>query len=79
MTPVFPHTPEEVEAMERVWKEDGRHSIIDMLSALYGIILVVMGVAFPISQVISSQIPSSYYQVFIFLLTKTFSLLYCFK
>jgi len=75
MTPVFPHTPEEVEAMERVWKEDGRHSIIDMLSALYGIILVVMGVAFPISQVISSQIPSSYYQVFIFLLTKTFSLL----
>lgn len=63
MTPVFSHTPEEVEAMERVWKEDGKHSIIDMLSALYGIILVVMGVSFPISQVISSQIPYSYYQV----------------
>ena len=37
---------------------------MNLLSALYGIILVVMGVAFPISQVISSKIPSSYYEVF---------------
>lgn len=34
-----------------------------MLSALYGIMLVVMGVAFPTSQVISSKIPSHYYEV----------------
>jgi hypothetical protein len=36
---------------------------VDMLSALYGIILVVMGVAFPTSQVISIKIPSHYYEV----------------
>lgn len=34
-----------------------------MLSALYGIMLVVMGVAFPTSQVISIKIPSHYYEV----------------
>ena len=40
-------------------------STMDLLSALYGIILVVMGMAFPIAQVISSKIPSSYYEVLI--------------
>ena len=40
-----------------------RQATVDLLSALYGIILVVMGVAFPISQVISIKIPSHYYEV----------------
>lgn len=37
--------------------------MVDMLSAVYGIVVVVMGVAFPISQVISSKIPPLYYEV----------------
>lgn len=51
MTPVFPHSPDQLDVLEQIWKEDGRHAIIDVFSTLYGIILVVMGVAFPISQV----------------------------
>lgn len=34
------------------------------LSALYGKILVVMGIAFPMAEVISSYVPPSFYEVF---------------
>lgn len=33
------------------------------LSALYGKLLVVMGIAFPMSEVISTHIPHSFYEV----------------
>jgi hypothetical protein len=33
------------------------------LSALYGKILVVMGIAFPMAEVISTYIPPSFYEV----------------
>jgi len=34
-----------------------------VLSALYGKLLVVMGIAFPMSEVISTYIPPSFYDV----------------
>lgn len=34
------------------------------LSALYGKLLIVMGIAFPMAEVISSYIPPSFYEVF---------------
>lgn len=38
-----------------------------ILSALYGKLLVVMGIAFPMSEVISTYIPPSFYDVSIFI------------
>ncbi|XP_046450947.1 uncharacterized protein LOC124199245 isoform X2 [Daphnia pulex] len=60
--PHHPHNPSEKAI--KLWKEHGKPATVDMLSALYGIILVVMGVAFPTSQVISIKIPSHYYEGF---------------
>ncbi|XP_046442073.1 proton channel OtopLc-like isoform X2 [Daphnia pulex] len=63
------HQRNHPEKVIKLWKQHGnRHNIrqatVDMLSALYGIMLVVMGVAFPTSQVISIKIPSHYYEGF---------------
>lgn len=58
------HQRNHPEKMVKLWKQQGKQATVDILSALYGIMLVVMGVAFPISQVISSKIPSHYYEGF---------------
>lgn len=42
-----------------------RQALSTTLSALYGKILVVMGIAFPMSEVISTHIPHSFYEVMI--------------
>ncbi|XP_042217776.1 proton channel OtopLc-like isoform X2 [Homarus americanus] len=46
------------------WKQEGNDSLIACLSALYGKLLVVMGMAFPIAEVISHDIPISFYNGF---------------
>ena len=48
-------------------------SLIICLSALYGKLLVVMGMAFPMAEVISKDLPSSFYNVSIYIFTKNFS------
>lgn len=40
-----------------------------MLSAVYAKLLVVMGIAFPLAEVISHKIPASYYEVNLSLLS----------
>jgi len=40
-----------------------RQALATTLSALYGKLLVVMGIAFPMSEVISTHIPHSFYEV----------------
>lgn len=44
-----------------------RDAIATTLSALYGKLIVVMGIAFPMAEVISTYIPPSFYEVGIFL------------
>ena len=41
-----------------------RDALATTLSALYGKLLVVMGIAFPMAEVISSYIPPSFYEAF---------------
>lgn len=41
-----------------------RYALATTLSALYGKLLVVMGIAFPMAEVISSYIPPSFYEAF---------------
>lgn len=38
-------------------------SLVIMLSAVYAKLLVVMGISFPLAEVISHKIPASYYEV----------------
>ncbi|XP_074101203.1 proton channel OtopLc-like [Cotesia typhae] len=45
-------------------KHLGAYALATTLSALYGKLLVVMGIAFPMSEVISSYIPPSFYEAF---------------
>jgi hypothetical protein len=40
-----------------------RDALTSTLSALYGKLLVVMGIAFPMAEVISTYIPPSFYEV----------------
>ncbi|XP_073833057.1 proton channel otopetrin-like c [Musca autumnalis] len=47
--------------MPRVKKSD---ALATLFSALYGKILVVMGIAFPMAEVISTYIPPSFYEVY---------------
>lgn len=42
---------------------DRGDALATTLSALYGKLLVVMGVAFPMAEVISTYIPPSFYEV----------------
>lgn len=46
------------------WKKKGLDSLQAVASALYCKILVILGLAFPMSEVISSQVPRGYYQLF---------------
>ncbi|XP_050730889.1 uncharacterized protein LOC127005808 isoform X2 [Eriocheir sinensis] len=46
------------------WRQEGNDSLIACVSALYGKLLVVMGMAFPIAEVISHDIPISFYNGF---------------
>jgi len=43
-----------------------RDALATTLSALYGKLLVVMGIAFPMAEVISTYIPPSFYEVSVF-------------
>lgn len=43
-----------------------RDAIATTLSALYGKLIVVMGIAFPMAEVISTYIPPSFYEVSVF-------------
>ncbi|XP_018025126.1 uncharacterized protein LOC108680745 isoform X2 [Hyalella azteca] len=46
------------------WRREGKDSMISGLSALYGKILVVMGLAFPIGEFISGEMPLYVYKGF---------------
>ncbi|KAK7074063.1 hypothetical protein SK128_007081 [Halocaridina rubra] len=46
------------------WKQEGNDALIACLSALYGKLLVVMGMAFPTAEVISHDIPVTFYNGF---------------
>ncbi|KAI4496189.1 hypothetical protein M0802_008056 [Mischocyttarus mexicanus] len=46
------------------WKNLGCDALATTLSALYGKLLVVMGIAFPMAEVISTYIPPSFYEAF---------------
>ncbi|XP_071524780.1 uncharacterized protein [Panulirus ornatus] len=46
------------------WKQEGVDSLIACVSALYGKLLVVMGMAFPIAEFISDDVPVSFYNGF---------------
>ncbi|XP_011493998.1 PREDICTED: otopetrin-2-like isoform X2 [Ceratosolen solmsi marchali] len=49
---------------DRNWKHLGCDAFATTLSALYGKLLVVMGIAFPMAEVISTYIPPSFYEAF---------------
>ncbi|XP_043501431.1 proton channel OtopLc-like isoform X2 [Polistes fuscatus] len=49
---------------DRKWKNLGCDALATTLSALYGKLLVVMGIAFPMAEVISTYIPPSFYEAF---------------
>ncbi|XP_031782086.1 proton channel OtopLc isoform X1 [Nasonia vitripennis] len=49
---------------DRNWKYLGCDAFATTLSALYGKLLVVMGIAFPMAEVISTYIPPSFYEAF---------------
>ncbi|CAH0561218.1 unnamed protein product [Brassicogethes aeneus] len=46
------------------WKQLGADALATTLSALYGKLLVVMGTAFPMAEVISTYIPPSFYEAY---------------
>ncbi|CAB0032125.1 unnamed protein product [Trichogramma brassicae] len=49
---------------DRHYKHSGCDAFSTTLSALYGKLLVVMGIAFPMAEVISTYIPPSFYEAF---------------
>ncbi|XP_050515421.1 proton channel OtopLc-like [Diabrotica virgifera virgifera] len=46
------------------WKHMGLEALATTLSALYGKLLVIMGTAFPMAEVISTYIPPSFYEAY---------------
>ncbi|XP_066145104.1 proton channel OtopLc [Euwallacea fornicatus] len=46
------------------WRQLGTDALATTLSALYGKLLVVMGTAFPMAEVISTYIPPSFYEAY---------------
>ncbi|XP_030763668.1 proton channel OtopLc-like isoform X1 [Sitophilus oryzae] len=46
------------------WRQLGADALATTLSALYGKLLVVMGTAFPMAEVISTYIPPSFYEAY---------------
>ncbi|XP_050528514.1 proton channel OtopLc-like isoform X2 [Daktulosphaira vitifoliae] len=51
-----------IEDLHNHWRKMGSQALATTLSALYGKLLVVMGIAFPMSEVISTHIPHSFYE-----------------
>ncbi|XP_069675448.1 proton channel OtopLc-like isoform X2 [Periplaneta americana] len=56
--------PSRIEQLQVDWKKLGTDALTTTLSALYGKLLVVMGIAFPMAEVISTYIPPSFYEGF---------------
>ncbi|XP_021931657.1 otopetrin-2 isoform X1 [Zootermopsis nevadensis] len=56
--------PSRIEQLQVDWKRLGTDALTTTLSALYGKLLVVMGIAFPMAEVISTYIPPSFYEGF---------------
>ncbi|KAK4311568.1 hypothetical protein Pmani_016930 [Petrolisthes manimaculis] len=46
------------------WKQEGNDSLIAAISAVYGKLLVVMGMGIPVAQFITHEIPGSFYNGF---------------
>ncbi|XP_025830866.1 proton channel OtopLc-like [Agrilus planipennis] len=49
---------------QMTWRQLGADALATTLSALYGKLLVVMGTAFPMAEVLSTYIPPSFYEVY---------------
>ncbi|XP_051165879.1 proton channel OtopLc-like isoform X1 [Leptopilina boulardi] len=61
----YPLAPTYIDVTDdRNYKNLGCYALATTLSALYGKLLVVMGIAFPMSEVISTYIPPSFYESF---------------
>uniref|UniRef100_A0A146LN45 Otopetrin-2 n=3 Tax=Lygus hesperus TaxID=30085 RepID=A0A146LN45_LYGHE len=56
--------PSRIDVLQVTWRKMGAQALATTLSALYGKLLVVMGIAFPMAEVISTHIPSSFYEGF---------------
>ncbi|KAL1116295.1 hypothetical protein AAG570_005790 [Ranatra chinensis] len=56
--------PSRIDQLQVTWRKMGAQALATTLSALYGKLLVVMGVAFPMAEVISTHIPPSFYEGF---------------
>lgn len=55
--------PSRIDQLQVTWRKMGAQALATTLSALYGKLLVVMGIAFPMAEVISTHIPPSFYEV----------------
>ncbi|XP_049862265.1 proton channel OtopLc-like isoform X3 [Schistocerca gregaria] len=69
MSPVLYSTaalkrPSRIDQLQGEWRQMGTDALTTTLSALYGKLLVVMGIAFPMAEVISTYIPPSFYEGF---------------
>ncbi|KAB0798965.1 hypothetical protein PPYR_06845 [Photinus pyralis] len=63
--PPFPVMRKQSMAERQItWRQLGADALATTLSALYGKLLVVMGTAFPMAEVISTYIPPSFYEVY---------------
>ncbi|KAK2720530.1 hypothetical protein QYM36_004416 [Artemia franciscana] len=49
---------------QKKWQKEGDRNLMMVISSLYGLMLVVLGLSFPVSSVVSSTIPFSYYDGF---------------
>uniref|UniRef100_T1IC16 Uncharacterized protein n=1 Tax=Rhodnius prolixus TaxID=13249 RepID=T1IC16_RHOPR len=56
--------PSRIDQLQVTWRKMGAQALATTLSALYGKLLVVMGIAFPMAEVISTHIPPSFYEGF---------------
>ncbi|XP_075212562.1 proton channel OtopLc-like [Lycorma delicatula] len=56
--------PSRIDQLQVNWRKMGAQALATTLSALYGKLLVVMGIAFPMAEVISTHIPPSFYEGF---------------
>ncbi|RZF48653.1 hypothetical protein LSTR_LSTR010743 [Laodelphax striatellus] len=56
--------PSRIDQLQVNWRKMGTQALATTLSALYGKLLVVMGIAFPMAEVISTHIPPSFYEGF---------------
>ncbi|CAH1390020.1 unnamed protein product [Nezara viridula] len=56
--------PSRIDILQITWRKMGAQALATTLSALYGKLLVVMGIAFPMAEVISTHVPPSFYEGF---------------